>query len=302
MSFTENVMRVGDEVIFNRGEDYYAQKGDPVKDRTKGVIVGKNRVLHYSPRIGSYSARKPGIYEIDRGAIVEWEDGTTSSPNMWKVSMTDKAEYNRRLSDARAERNTEGHDVVDDRLENRTFIADLPVTRAWERDFIKFTFRGRSEFEYGIVQSIEYDDVSSDRITTYRVQCVNKYRQVEGGTTYVRENMLEVVERGNVYRYFNGEPTFFLSLKDEAQFFIDLGHLQSIPFQQERSVTYSWDVDDAVAALETGEVDLLVGDDGPFAYGRMRINVYKFNDRVLGERMRQASLRMFGCLDKDSLA
>jgi hypothetical protein len=80
-----DMIRVGDRVQFriDPKEDYYRQLGDPSDGKT-GVVVARERITMYEERVGLV-VRKPGVYEVDGPAIVQWDDGITTQPNGWNI-------------------------------------------------------------------------------------------------------------------------------------------------------------------------------------------------------------------------
>jgi hypothetical protein len=101
------------------------------------------------------------------------------------------------------------------------------------------------------------------------------------------------VERGNVYKFFNGLPMDFGSVEEEAKFHYDLGRGEQLVNPETRHRGY--DFDSAVELLRQGEADMIIpeivhlhnpNDDRTWG-------CFRFEDREVGERCRSAFLDGF---------
>lgn len=160
----------------------------------------------------------------------------------------------------------------------RLLLADLPETSFWEDDVVE-TFQGR----VGHVHVIDYYDAASGK------SCAGAYRVrfKEGDQEDYHEHGLELVERGNVWRFFNDEPLSFTHALEEARFYHRISHVTSVINTAEAKATFLWD--DAVALLEAGEADVIwhnwavaTSDPG------YRVECYVIDDPEVGERCRAA--------------
>ena len=114
-----------------------------------------------------------------------------------------------------------------------------------------------------------------------------------GGTTSVNESELELVSRGNVWKYFNGEKPEFSSFEDEVRFFSDLGHTKEV--RNPANDLYRWSKEEVLKAIQEGIVDGMTGGSGLFG-GGTRISAITFKDRELGKRVSESTLRWFGLM------
>ena|SRR5476651_204697 len=299
-----DMIRVGDRVVFriDHKEEYYKSEGDPA-DGMQGECVGRERVTVFEDRVG-LCIRKPGVYEVDGQAIVKWDDGTTTEPNGWKLKMIDTAEEKRRYAVKRAESTDDTWAEVDAKYEHRVFLRDLPVTKAWEGDFVRVSCkRFNMEAEYGIIERIDYyrmkQEVSSGKpMYSYRICDANK--NVLGGTTYAKEDDIEIIEHGNVYKHFNNEPIQFADLREEAAFFKWLGHCKEVRNPATR--TYSWSLEEVLKAIADDLVDCFNMESLPFSFTNTQtIRAQRFTDRELGARLRAETLAGFNEMVAESL-
>jgi hypothetical protein len=299
MSFTESLFRIDDTVIFKRGQDYYPTPGDPPMDRAKGVVVGKNRVTRIEERYG-FVSREPGIWVRDGSCQVKWDhDGSVTTPNAYKLEMVNRKEFERRAQQRREETALIGYTACDDKYENAERIGDLPVTKGWELDYIRMPGRWRDHYKFGRISRIDYNIGDSEREVAYYVDLVDEYRQTGHGSTYVNEAELEVVERGNVYKFFNNQPLVFVDLKDEASFFTNIGH--SAEVRHPENGNYGWGLEDVLRAISDDIVDGFAADNDLFSFGHGSLRAMRWRNRELGKRIQQATLNGFGSLDKPAI-
>ena len=122
----------------------------------------------------------------------------------------------------------------------------------------------------------------------------------EGGTVCVRPTNLKLVSRGNVWKYYHNEPLEFADLREEAEFYHNIGRTKEV--RNPKDDLYHWDdyagkVSEPVEALQAIKDGLGDSMNVGSLFGLMsspRITVYKFLDREVGERVRKATLEGFG--------
>lgn len=291
------LMRPGDRVVFKRGADYYANDGDPAEDGAQGVVRQKIRITNYQERFGLV-VREPGVYELDGPAIVEWDNGLVSQPNGYKLEMVDTDEYERRRKEYHARVKEVGWVAADAEYDNRVRIGDLPTSKAWEQDFIKIVTT-RHGIEYGVIAGIDYYHRDEPGKVTYRFDITDENKNITGGQTYAREDEIEVLERGNVYKHYNGEPVTFKDLQEEAAFYACLGH--STDVRSPVSGNYGWTMKDALQAIKDDLVDSISLQGVPFGMGIKNVRCSRFKDRDLGKRLQAETLKGFEGADIQAL-
>lgn len=282
-----NIIRVGDRVVFKQPKDYYPSKDDPA-DGMQGTVVGKERYIDYRARFG-FVIMQEGVYQVDGCPQVAWDDGNNTTYRGHDLEMVDADEYKRRLNAYHERKKNESWIAIDAELDNRVRIGDLPETKAWEQDFVRVT--SRHGIEYGVIEGIEYHWLRDDvKEISYRFRIVDADKNETGGTTYARESEIEVLERGNVWKYFHNEPLSFKDLKEEASFYAGLG--QSTEVRNPANGLYSWTLAEAMQAIKDDLIDSISVGSVPFAM-TSRINVTRFENRDLGKRLQAATLEGF---------
>jgi hypothetical protein len=169
----------------------------------------------------------------------------------------------------------------------RQLVRDLPETPFWEEDLVEI-FDGRK----GVISAIDYYEVEkgSDR-PVYRV----RFPKLGSGEDF-HARALDLVERGDVWRYHHGEEIDFESAADEATLHHRLSLVTSVVNRETRKFGFSWD--EAVQALRNGDADFIshnwavaLEDPG------YRVECYRIDDPVAGERCRNAFIEQIGMED-----
>jgi hypothetical protein len=112
------------------------------------------------------------------------------------------------------------------------------------------------------------------------------------GYTWTNTEDLELVERGNVWKWFNGERAAikWKDLKEEATFHRSLGLANEI--RNPRTMYYTWEQEDVLNGLQCNLIDAPAVVNGFFGSGPS-LHCYRFHDRELGERVRAEALKGF---------
>jgi hypothetical protein len=289
-----DMIRVGDRVQFriDPKEDYYRQLGDPSDGKT-GVVVARERITMYEERVGLV-VRKPGVYEVDGPAIVQWDDGITTQPNGWKIHMLDIEEEKRRYAVRRSEITDDNWVEINGKYENRVFIGELPLTPAWEGDFVRVKRErfGMKE-SYGVIERIDYYFMRNNQgeAPKYNYRITDEFKKPIGGSTYANVDEVEIIERGNVYKYFNTEPTQFADLREEASFFKWIGRAKEV--RNPVSKIYRWTMSEVLQAIRDDIVDCCNLQSMPFSFGRQDLCALRYKDRDLGRRLQAETLAGF---------
>ena len=273
------LLEVGDEVSFKIDPEIRAWTSvyDTVPDGTKGVVCGFDYSVFYVPRVPA-GEDDPGVYHR-RGAVSVWlEDGRIIPGNRY-VTMTDQDEERRRDV---AMRGADGVLCVP-----QVRLGDLPETRFWELDKVQVRFPGATVSQM-VVAGISYQNMHSTRDDGspwpfYEVQYA-------GGRIHVMESELELIERGNLWRYYHGEKLVFTSLREEAGFFQLIGQTESV--RNPANNSYSWTEEEVLKAIEDGLVHGFSVSPGLFGSGP-HIDALCFRNKNLGARVADAILRGF---------
>jgi hypothetical protein len=176
-------------------------------------------------------------------------------------------------------------------FETQQFVDDLPELPVWEHDIVRDK-TGRVSFgDDGLmrISRIKYEYVGRTRddgsaFPVYDVEACDG----NSGYTWTENKNLELVERGNVWKWFNAKDTIqWKDLREEANFHKWLGACDEI--RNPRTNVYAWELDDIVAGLQEGVIDAPSVSPGLFGAGPST-RCYKFHDRDLGERVRADAL------------
>lgn len=156
----------------------------------------------------------------------------------------------------------------------RVLLADLPETPLWEDDVVE-TYEGR----IGTVSRVNYDVVGDPDSQEYRI------RFDEGSVVDYHARALTLLDRGDVWRFYNGEKPFFDDAVAEAMFYHRTSQVTAVHNREEDTASFDWNR--AVAMLESGQADVIwhnwvvaVADPG------YRVFCYSIDDPEVGERCR----------------
>lgn len=275
-----DLLQIGDEVVFKVDPERRAWTNtyDDVRDGTIGVVCGFHDAIIYRGRIRVYR-HTPGTYH-SKGAVSVWLPDGRVVPGDYSITMVDQDEERRRNI---AMRDEDG--VLRD---NDVRLGDLPATKFWEHDKVRANFPGHESLEMTIA-SISYGNMYGHRndgspYPFYEVSFA------EGGTTSAEECWLELIERGNVWKYYNDQPLTFADIKEEAGFFQLVGQTEEV--RNPRTNFYTWEKDEVLEAIKNGIVHGFTVSGGFFGSGPS-IQAIRFNDSDLGRRVAQATLAGF---------
>jgi hypothetical protein len=244
----------------------------PCDDGTVAQVAGFGE-MHYG-RTRSYGL-EPGVYR--NASWVKVDDGDKEwLEHDGRLTLVDGAEYERREKEWRAD--------DESWLKRKVRLRDLPETKFWEGDHVRCS----THPDATIVQRVEYRWGERDGAFTYAVSD----SMTAGWNGYARDDRLELVERGDVWKYYHGEPLTFDSLDDEANFFKLLGHVEDLRNPAHDDL-YAWTKEEALEAIRTGYAHGFSVGTNMFS-GTLRHDVIRYRDEELGARVRQATLAGFG--------
>jgi hypothetical protein len=280
------LLQVGDTVIINIPDDNWSWGYHPV-ERQSGIeakITGFGEI-HYH-RHQTYG-KEPGVYTNHSWVTLDILGEKTISSSF--IDLKDKMEYDSRC----ASRNIREFDT------NQKPIRPLPETKFWEGDIVKLNRSvGYPEYLHNecYVRQVNYQDLKCKRIDgspmpEYDIAVVGGC----GAYVGVNESSLELVRRGNIWKYYNGEQPSFADLREQAEFFYMIGKMEEIA--NPATGSYAWTLNEALQAIRDGVADCFKATKGLFGTDDLNHRVFKVKDRDLGEKLREATV--FGFRDID---
>jgi hypothetical protein len=275
MTLTE-LLQIGDEVVFRVNPERRMCMHDIYKDipdGTKGVVCGFHDVVIYEPLL-PVLVRQPGVYHRKGAVSVLLRDGRIV-PGDWSIEMVDKDEERRRSAVLR------GTECIR--------LGYLPETKFCEQDNVRVRFPHDGSEHEMVIGHINYQYMHKRRGDGSPWPFYDVL-YTEGGSTSVEESWIELVERGNVWRYYTNQPLVFADLKEEAKFFQFVGQTEEVC--NPKNGLYSWTREEVLEAIKEGTVHGFSYISGFFGSGFI-IGARRFNDEALGERIAKATLE--GC-------
>jgi len=307
MSIFWQVAYPGMVIVATADKEGYHREGHPAAG-TIGVCVRPGRYRNYVARYNSYSNKVPGIYENDGNWMVLWA-GATEEVNVdtynCEVAPESKEHYDLRKqglwADPIHKNKTITMHIQEDHLRRTIRIGDLPETKFWEGDIVRpvnggHVYHGDNIAERRIY-NIDYrwaEDTNTHHQGegSYDIDWVYPNGEYAGcGSSHAWDSDMELVRRGNVWKYFNNEPLSFRDIREEVGFMH--GIRQVVEVRNPENNLYSWDKDSALKAIQDGIADHFKLMNGLFGAGS-RESVYKCLDLDLGARVRKATLEGFG--------
>ena len=282
------LLKVGDVVVINIPNENWEWGYHPV-DKQNGIeakVTGFDEI-EYS-RIQNYG-REPGIYV--NYAWVKLDVLGNDSISSCFLDLKDKAEYDLRYASWH-------HSEFD---KSRKPIRPLPEMKFWEGDVVSVDWHGRDPSFGSVpyyVSAINYRYLGEKRqngnpMPEYNVTPVGE----SGCHVSLNESDLTLVERGNMWKHYNGEKPIFKDLREEANFFENLGKVEEV--KNLATGVYSWTLREAITAIRDGVADGMRVGHGMFGVGKLRHHLMRFEDRDLGERVRAATVEGFKDADLD---
>ena len=277
------VLRIGDEVILKVDSErrIWTDTYKDVLDGTKGVVCGFFDAVIYVPRVPVLS-EKPGVYH-QKGSVSIWLPDGRIVPGDWSVEMVDRDEERRRSAAIR-----DKNGLI---RTTQVRLGDLPPTKFWEKDKVYVHFPND---EYaGTIGRIDYNFMHKhrDNGSPWPFYDINL---TQGGTMSAEESWIELVERGNVWKYYHDEPLTFTDLKEEADFFQLIGQTEDVC--NPKNNLYSWTKEEALEAIRNGLAHGFTAGSSFFTGfgGRPHLNAKRFKNEELGKRVAQATLEGHG--------
>lgn len=284
----DDVLQVGDEVVITIPQENRDWGYNPCPDGSKAIVLGFSEIAY--GRINNFGY-KPGFYVNRAWTRVRLEDGHEYSELSMRLELIDQAKYERRL-DVWRKRRESGE------LKRAEFLHDLPDTPFWEGDRVrilrtKLTPPDESPWE-AVITSIDYRDLGSTTLvgTPYPAYKISD-KLGAGWHTSASGADMDLVERGNVWKFFHDEPLEFADLSEEATFFQLLGLIDDV--RNPATGTYAWTKDEALETIKNGIGDAILVSSLRFSFDDPpNISVVKYRDEKLGRRVAAMTLEGFG--------
>lgn len=296
----EDILKVGDSVIIDIPDELWNTGYRPIdkKRETNAEVIGFSEKIN--GRINNFG-HKPGVYVNRFRTKLKLKDGKEYFEYTNVLKLVDQEEYKRRIE----ERERKG------KKPEKEFSRNLPDTKFWEGDHVlvydysvsRRNRHGLSIETYNMLRNILIKDKEPPRPLmivgikwhwkekwepwTYRVS--NDF--FAGLCEYVEEPKIELVKRGNVWKYFHGEKPQFKDIKEEANFFKLLGHYEEI--RNPANNLYSWTKEEVLNGIKQGIVDSFSIEASLIGFERMNVIAIRFKDRELGKRVRKATVKGF---------
>lgn len=281
-------LRIGDMVVMHMDKEAREWGSKGVPDGTIGIVIGFHRFQDHRARINNYG-HAPGVYMRNGCPMVRWFDGSVSEPgtsNLRWLHDHEKKKIERR----------------EDHLHNEAFeyearTGDLPELPFWEMDKVRIILRKRRDrqpwdhTDVVRIHAIDYHRIDDKRNDGSPMPIYDVSPIEEGyGRISMETDDLELVERGNLWKWFNGQrdQVKFETIEDEVRFHAQLGMETQIECKQ--SGNYHWPLTAILPALQASEIDVVRFSSGMFgSSGSM--NAYKMDDPDLSQRVRAISLK-----------
>lgn len=294
----DEVLQVGDEVTITIPEENRKWGYNPCPDGTKAKVVGFSEIAY--GRIDNCGL-KPGIYTNRAWTKLLLEDGREHTELSSRLKMVNNAEYEQRDKEWRKENTSKSFQ------ERKEFLRDLPETPFWEGDKVRVRARSaltvctsemppKRDPDIFVVVGINYAYLN-DRTkvgTKYPAYTISEGFGA-GWHTSASEDDMELVERGNVWKFYHDEHLSFSDLREEAQFFMMLGHSEEV--RNPKNGLYKWTKEEVLEAIKNGIVHGFTLGHGLFEFvwdPPTRLSAYRFRDENLGRRLARSILQGFG--------
>lgn len=295
----DGLLKIGDRVtvtVPKENREWGSKDAYPFPDGIEGTVCGFYDAVLYNERIGVLS-RNPGTFYRHGAPSVWLPDGRViKGLSDWWLELVDKDESERRLAEYRAKG---GFDYHRDLIR----LGDLPPTPFWEGDKVRVqgssnvtsiygAFPSMDEPEFFTIVGIDYHHLheKTNAGTPYPAYRISD--KLGGGWhTTATADAMELVERGNVWKYYNNQVPSFADLKDEASFFELVGQTEQV--RNPANGLYSWTKGEVLEAIKNGQVHGFSAGNGFFGSGP-HINAKRFRNEELGKRVAKATLEGFG--------
>ncbi len=274
----DHLLLVGDVLVVKVPQENRDWGYNPCPDGILVTVTGFSELA--AGRTNNFG-RAPGIYANRCGIDCKLPNGKTIHLGSHCVEFSDKSVEEKRSNDLKQ---AGGY--------KPEFVRDLPETPFWEGDVVLAQSRHDSKPKRVVITSIRYESLYDKRddgspVPAYTVSS----SLVNGGwTQYMHAADLELISRGNVWKYYHGEPMTFLDLEEEANTMKSMGFTDEI--RNPANGLYSWTKDEALDAIRNGVIHAFSVGGNFFGPGH-HISALRFNDENLGRRVAEKTLLGF---------
>lgn len=289
----EQLINVGDGVKITIPQENRKWGYNPCPDGTNATVQGFSEI-HWG-RINNCGL-KPGVYTNRAWVKLFLEDGRDHTEWAGRLELADSQEYERRLAQYRQEQQLSGWQPA------KEFLRDLPATPFWEGDKVRVQGRSRlvvvtnelpeSDPELFVIQGIDYPQLDEQTLVGTRYPAYRISSSIDAGWhTSASEDDMQLLERGNVWKYYHDEPLQFAGVPEEAQFYHLLGRTDEV--RNPRSNLYSWNINEILEAVQQG---IAHGMTGGMSFWSRNPHVFavRFRDEEVGQKVAKATLEGFG--------
>ncbi len=234
----------------------------------KGTIIGFD--TYAQPRYPNKEGKKPGIYENPWWCKVEFDKKKKGKKLIEFVSSCNIEVLNKK--------NWRAGLMFGEREDK--FIQDLPETNFYELDKVKFRRKNKNM----LVGKINYDKIYEKQSGGSLYHLVYSEDEIRNCVLGYAENKdLSLIKRGNVWNYYHDKKLSFENIKEEANFYINLGKCERL--SSDANGKY-WTKESVLKEIEAKNVD-------GFVMNNKEITALKFKDENFGERVRKLTLDGF---------
>jgi hypothetical protein len=281
----DNLILIGDIVTLSIDPESRAWGCNPYPDGTVATVIGFGESTW--GRVGNCGL-KPGTHLCRSAVKCRLEDGRVETASSVNVELQDSEEYARRKA---------GYKYDPDKDRNADWLRDLPETAFWEGDVVRFK---------NPCKDVRFGEVHPTKRVIQRVNYHHMTQTCNDGSPYpfydvsdslnggwhcsAKEQDLELVERGNVWKHFYGEPLTFADLKEEANFFTSLGHTTEV--RNPANGLYKWTLEEVLQGIRDGIVHGFTMGGGWFG-SAPSICATRFHNEELGRRVAAETLKGF---------
>lgn len=276
------VITIGDRVLINIPKENRSWGYNPCPNNTIAEVVGFSTITN--GRINNYG-RDPGIFENKCQVKVRLPDEKEICISSCHIKPENEETYEQKLSVWR--------NLSSESKNIRKKIADLPETDFYEGDVVLCSsFISKEEW---VIHHIQYEYIGQHRDDGSNMGIYSLSESLNSGSylSVFGSDELQLVRRGNVWRYYNNEPISFETLQEEAAFHKMLGKTKEI--KNPSNGTYSWTKDEILQAIQVGIVHgFAIGFVPYHLTNTSHLSAICFDDEGLGKRIAKETLKGFG--------
>ncbi len=285
-------LMMGDEVVIKIPSEKRKEGYNPYPDGTTALVIGYSEM--YIGRLNTLNV-KPGIYLNDRWVKLQLLSGEEVMENSSYLTLIDKEEAEQRAHIIR-QRNLRPN-WLQLKLENG-FLRELPETAIWEGDYVHCkVIDGQAR---GLVQPNNLRTFVVQEIDYHHMGVLHKnrmpwpYYKLSTGITgkwnvAVRESEMELVARGNVWKWKHQENLQFKNVLEEMKFWQLVGEYEELVNPATKN--YTWSREEVFEAVCNGIAHGFKSIHLPLL-GRSS-SAIRMKDIAVGERLAKETLNQF---------